>query len=749
MAFPQYGPAVPIGIDTGLPDADSVFPLLSWDMTADTALGLLESWELDSPTDTYSLLAVSDTAKSPGRQSHQNSSHAGVSSSLSPGTASQILTPTSTLLDYHNDVNHIEDPESDNFSTSPEDNISPDSDDYVHVGRFGSQPSGRRNMNNRPPLASGPGYSGGLGVPPTSHHLRAQPVARSISVPQSQWPSFTSATTSTGAWMDPQHDGSQFGHLNIQGNYTFDDEAIATTQGLNSDMFGSFDDGAIASFDTNLPFRSMVDGASTIAQPQYVPYSPFAPQMPQMNREDSFAPTTAQHSPWSHNIKASRSRPDNISNNTIISSIFKYHNMLALCHLLADCSLRRRGHHKLLHSPQLRKSATDAGEDANACDEGAPCKRCMDKVAKGLPYYFACDRSKLPDLVFDFLPPSMTLMHQKQTIEDCVKDQVLRWDMENSIDVYLTSGYGPALRWKLYEFLPRTNELLGQLQYLQNPATRASTRYQKYSPPFGLAKLDTSDDGHFEAYMECLLEHQHLWDFGWTCFEEETQINDFQAQLLDLMCVLYTQTQDPDLSDLLKKIIRMMIITYIMGHTLTIEENTAYGVLSAIRHSQKPNHIPQHTSPRLANRQLKFFFCVLRNQVYMNILNWQQQTLHSSKPPKEQTWLPAFCVMLGFAMVLEEVQRTIHIQADAKAQKNEMTTGQAETEAINACARIDERFGLLVGLFQCKYRDRKWSANGSFGNQTPQLHGEECERNFLSQLHRLLRDKRKCMQMTN
>ena len=138
----------------------------------------------------------------------------------------------------------------------------------------------------------------------------------------------------------------------------------------------------------------------------------------------------------------------------------------------------------------------------------------------------------------------MTLMHQKQTIEDCVHDQVLHWDLHNPVDVYLTSGYGPALRWKLYEFKPRTDELLGQFQYLQNPMTGTSVRYQKYSPPFGLAKLDTSDDSHFETYMERLLHSEHLWEFGWTCFEEETQIDDFQARLLDLVCNLYMQTQD-------------------------------------------------------------------------------------------------------------------------------------------------------------------------------------------------------------
>lgn len=191
------------------------------------------------------------------------------------------------------------------------------------------------------------------------------------------------------------------------------------------------------------------------------------------------------------------------------------------------------------------------------------------KISKGQTYFFDCDRSKLPDFVHDFLPreshplqyslkqttdcavqASMTLMHQKQTIEDCVNDQVVEWDQQSPIDVYLTSGYGPALRWKLYEFRPRTDELLGQFQYLQNPTTGRTQRYQKYSPPFGLLKLDSSDDMHFEEYLDQLMHPDYLWDLGWTCFEEETQVDEdcFQARMLDLMCKLYSDTLDYDVS---------------------------------------------------------------------------------------------------------------------------------------------------------------------------------------------------------
>ena len=143
-------------------------------------------------------------------------------------------------------------------------------------------------------------------------------------------------------------------------------------------------------------------------------------------------------------------------------------------------------------------------------------------------------------------------MHQKQTIEDTVAEQVLQWDKEHPITVYLTSGYGPPLRWSLHEFKPRTNDLLGQFQYLQDPATGRQTRYHKYSPPFGLLKLDSADDEYLNTYLDKLLTKDYLWDLGWTCFEEESQVDEehFQASLVDCICTLYLNTpdQDPEVS---------------------------------------------------------------------------------------------------------------------------------------------------------------------------------------------------------
>ena len=195
----------------------------------------------------------------------------------------------------------------------------------------------------------------------------------------------------------------------------------------------------------------------------------------------------------------------------------------------------------------------------------------------------------------------------------------------------------------------------------------------------------------------------------------------------------------PQLALVLKNILRMMILTYIMGHTLTIADDTLATVINHIKHTPAYPTVP-HTSPRLANRQLKLYFAAMRQNIYENILNWQQQILHGSGK-KESSWLASFCAVLGFGMVLEEVQRTLFIQMDAKITKHELPQLQAIAEAQNACERIDERYKLLVGLFQCKYRDKKWGDDGSFGPSTPR-YSDLAANEFLGNVRQLLEDKR-------
>lgn len=155
---------------------------------------------------------------------------------------------------------------------------------------------------------------------------------------------------------------------------------------------------------------------------------------------------------------------------------------------------------------------------------------------------------KLPHFVMDFLPPSHTAMHQKQGIEDCVQRHVQAWYYTRPVKVLLTSGYGHPLLWELHEFKPATAELLRQYQYLQDVETGQSVRFEKWSPPLGITKLEPSDIWRFERYLDELMSDEHLHDLPWTCFEEESRFGNFQASMLDMICKLYLATTDRDVS---------------------------------------------------------------------------------------------------------------------------------------------------------------------------------------------------------
>jgi hypothetical protein len=159
----------------------------------------------------------------------------------------------------------------------------------------------------------------------------------------------------------------------------------------------------------------------------------------------------------------------------------------------------------------------------------------------------------------DFLPTSYTAMHTKQNIEDCVRYQVHSWDYTRPVEVYLTSGYGHPLRWILYEFQPTTLELLGQFQYIQDVNTGQSIRCEKWSPPLGLTKLEPSDDYHFKNYLDELMTPEVLADFPWRCFEEESQINDFQATMLAMICELYQGTHDIEVCTLSVTLLKIIL----------------------------------------------------------------------------------------------------------------------------------------------------------------------------------------------
>lgn len=114
-----------------------------------------------------------------------------------------------------------------------------------------------------------------------------------------------------------------------------------------------------------------------------------------------------------------------------------------------------------------------------------------------------------------------------------------------------------------------------------------------------------------------------------------------------------------------------------------------------------PNTYADRPSPRMANRQLKYLFCTLQQQILDSILKKLQQVLRSSKGP--QKWTAAFISLLGLAMSFELVQRLVHTLMDAEATMGKYTERDADYIAEMACLAIDENFAFVRNLFRWKY----------------------------------------------
>ena len=137
-----------------------------------------------------------------------------------------------------------------------------------------------------------------------------------------------------------------------------------------------------------------------------------------------------------------------------------------------------------------------------------------------------------------------------------------------------------------------------------------------------------------------------------------------------------------------------------MGHTLTIQEETKEQSLRQLR-SYIPGVYANFCSPRMTNRQLKYFFCRLHQTIMTNVLNKLQQIFKSSKGCDK--WTSAFCAVLGLAMAHEDNQKTIHLVTQTKAASHEMSVQDAEAQSNATCEDIDGKFSFIMGIFRWKY----------------------------------------------
>ncbi|KAF2142119.1 uncharacterized protein K452DRAFT_298115 [Aplosporella prunicola CBS 121167] len=333
----------------------------------------------------------------------------------------------------------------------------------------------------------------------------------------------------------------------------------------------------------------------------------------------------------------------------------------------------------------------------DSCGHGDPCQRCEKRKNRpnGPHPQLPCDRTPLWELLEYFLPSCMTELHQPQALFQFVEQHTQGWS-NNRIRIRIIPGRNlPPMACEAYEFHPRTNEPRRQFQYFKNTSTGAPMRTENMSPPLGMKHIEKEDQKYYSRYLDTIIEH-HFEPFArMYCSDDE---HDFQYRLLMLM-----RTFSPEAADekrLLHDVLRLIVVTYIMGHTLILDEQSRQQALSSL--STSP-HIPPSSygtfcSPRVVNRQLKFLFCSLHQQIMDSVYRKLQQILKrgTSWPGK---WTSAFVCMLGLAMCHEDTQKTVHLIMDYKTVADRLDPRMAQKRAETACEAIDMKFLFVMALF--------------------------------------------------
>jgi hypothetical protein len=261
----------------------------------------------------------------------------------------------------------------------------------------------------------------------------------------------------------------------------------------------------------------------------------------------------------------------------------------------------------------------------------------------------------------------------------------------------MSCGEGlPNFVVKVYEFAPKTNELLRQFQYNTDPQTGEHVRVEKRSPPLGMVQINHKDERKYDRYIDLIVDN-HLPAFAHAYLGYER--NDFQHKLFLMMTQLRPKADDE--RKLLREVFKLIVVTYIMGRTFTIAEDSREASLRQLRSYQPGVYASKFCSPRMTNRQLKYFFCRLQQTIMQNVLNKLQQIFKSSKGCDK--WTAAFSTILGLAMAHEDSQQTIHNVMETKAASQEIMPQEARMKSEQSCQNIDERFKFVTAIFRWKY----------------------------------------------
>lgn len=292
----------------------------------------------------------------------------------------------------------------------------------------------------------------------------------------------------------------------------------------------------------------------------------------------------------------------------------------------------------------------------------------------------------------------MTKIHDGNALKRMADEHIEFWH-DQQYELALTCGQGmPYMPVNVYEFCVRTPELLRQHQYVKDANTGDVHRYEKRSPPVGIM-LENQKEGinRCKRYVESIVANDDLLQpFARVCYEEEQ--NYVLSEIFQLLFKFRPQTEEE--RKVQQEAYQLIVVTYIMTHTLTIPDGIIDDRLCGLE-SYQAGQYPPDCSSRFTNKQLKHFFAQLHRMCMGSLLNWLQQILKSSK--WTERWATAFIAVVALALALEEIQLTAHLTMDSLVKLGKADPVDGERQAVEACKEIDSDFRIVREIFKTKY----------------------------------------------
>jgi hypothetical protein len=177
------------------------------------------------------------------------------------------------------------------------------------------------------------------------------------------------------------------------------------------------------------------------------------------------------------------------------------------------------------------------------CGPGDICERCLKRSQRpNADCGLGCIRIKLVELSPYFLPGLVTQMHEDSHLKHFVNQYVHGWG-NVEFTLYMTCGGHsmPRIPVKVYEFVPKGNELLVQIQYVTDPRTNKRIAVKKQSPALGMVHINHNEEKTYDRYITEIVDN-HLDAFGELCWMEDD--NDFLQKLFKLMTRVKPKNDD-------------------------------------------------------------------------------------------------------------------------------------------------------------------------------------------------------------